>query len=101
MIPNHIKGVIDRYVQHGYDGGSFVEALMTNDLVGVFSRGDDENIRYLKDIVQYCYMKIPASCWGSEEKYNKWLSHNGFDGEENDFDEEDDIRDSFDYDEDN
>lgn len=72
MIPSHIKEAIDRHVEHGLKGGSFVEAVLANDLREAFGTADETSTRYLKDIVAYCYNEIPSPCWGSREGVRAW-----------------------------
>ena len=74
MIPPLTKDAIDGYVAHRYVPGSFVFAVLSNDLKNAVSRADDENARVLIDIVRYCYWEIPGPCWGSKERVLAWLS---------------------------
>ena len=66
---------INRFAQHGIPTGGFLEAVLSNNLVKAVSRADASNLFNLPDIVKYCYNEIPADCWGSEEKYVKWLEY--------------------------
>ena len=43
-IPEHTKGALDRYVDHGLEPGGFLTAVLTNDLFGAVARADSENI---------------------------------------------------------
>jgi len=74
-IPEDTKFYIDRYVNEHYPVGHFLTAVLSNDLVGAFSRADDHNLRAMMDIVSYCYNDIPSTCWGNPEKVKKWLEH--------------------------
>ena len=73
MIPEHTKDSIDLYVSHGCEPGSFLMAVLTNDLFGAVGRADEFNIRHLREICQYVYNDIPSVCWGSDEKVKKWM----------------------------
>jgi hypothetical protein len=70
MIPELTKGGIDRYVRDGCMPGSFVRAVLENDLREAFARADENNTREMFSIVEYCYNKIPGGCWGSPARVN-------------------------------
>ena len=72
LIEPRFKDSIDRYVEHGCPTGSFLEAVLKNNLKEAFGRADHEAMDNLRHIVAYCYNEIPAPCWGSEEKVNEW-----------------------------
>jgi len=64
---------IDKYVRDHCPPGSFLTAVLSNDLRESFARADEENIRDMFEIVSYCYNKIPMTCWGSPEVVEAWL----------------------------
>ena len=70
--PVHILDSINRFVEHGLEPGSFVKAVLSNDLVGAFNAADTASLRGLQDILRYCRWKIPGTCWGSPEKVKNW-----------------------------
>ena len=65
MIPQNIKDSLDRYVNEGIMPGSFLRAVLTNDLAGAVFKADSKNLAALKDIMLYVYNEIPANAWGS------------------------------------
>jgi hypothetical protein len=76
-IPTGVDMVIveslDRYVKDRIPTGSFLRAVLENDLREAFGRADDRNIRDMFHIVSYCYNKLPGNCWGSKEVVQGWL----------------------------
>jgi hypothetical protein len=70
--PVHILDSINRFVEHGLEPGSFVKAVLSNDLAGAFKTADTASLRGLEDILGYCRWKIPATCWGSPAKVKNW-----------------------------
>lgn len=64
---------INDYVEHGYKPGSFVTAVLANDLKGAFGRADMENRLTLYAICSYVYNEIPSISQGSYEKVEEWL----------------------------
>ena len=55
MIPSHIKAKIDRHVEFGEPGGKFVDSVLENNLVLAVGYADDQSIKHIRDIVQYCF----------------------------------------------
>ncbi len=72
MIPEYTKEAIDNWVRHGWQPGSFVQAVLENNLSEAFARADDTNTRFMKEIVMYVYNEIPSPAWGSPEKVDAW-----------------------------
>ena len=70
-----IKESLKRYVEHHISPGSFLRAVLENDLMEAMGRADYENSQILKEICQYVYSEIPLVCWGSKEKVENWLKN--------------------------
>lgn len=64
---------IDLYVKEGIPTGSFLEAVLCNDLMESFGRADMGNRLALFEICGYIYNETPAACHGSAEKVREWL----------------------------
>lgn len=64
---------IDRYAKGRIPPGSFLIAVLENDLRMAMGRADRRNREALWDVVRYCVNEIPSSCWGSPELVNQWL----------------------------
>lgn len=64
---------IKLYVKDGTHPGGFLEAVLSNNLQESFGRADIENRQFIFEIVRYCYNEIPSSCWGSQERFERWL----------------------------
>lgn len=73
-IPDRMIGGITRYIEQGIPPGSFLCAIIDNNLSEAVSRADDENIANLPAYVAYFYNEAPSSCWGSPEKRKRWLA---------------------------
>lgn len=74
MIPEHTKGMIKKYVENGYHPGSFIYAVLTNNLKESFICADNLNTLYMKEIVSFIYNKLPYNCHGSIERVEHWMS---------------------------
>jgi hypothetical protein len=65
---------IRRYVDQGIEPGSFLSAVICNDLKEACARADHENVRRLSAIVAYFYNETPSLCWGSNFKMTEWMA---------------------------
>lgn len=74
FLPDHMHQSMELYLGNGIEPGSFLYAVLTNNLKEAVGRADDINIRYLPNIVSYCYNKIPSGAWGSQEKVEAWMA---------------------------
>lgn len=79
-IPVITLDSIARYVEKGIPTGDFLRAVITNDLYGACSRADQYNGKCLPQIVKYFYNQTPSGCWGSPDRHEKWLKHDGLAG---------------------
>lgn len=77
MIPNRIKEAILDHVYKGTPCGTFVTAVLENNLRDAIGHADEECYDNIMDIVSFCYNKIPCNCWGSDEIVEKWRKKGG------------------------
>ncbi len=54
--------------------GSFLYAVLTNNLKGAFGAADEKNIAAMFEIVSYMYNKLPSISQGSPERVRDWLN---------------------------
>lgn len=78
---NPVRGVsktviqsLNMWVMNKILPGGFLTAVLENNLKEACARADSYNRATLFEIVEYCYMNIPAPCWGSPEKVRAWLN---------------------------
>lgn len=72
-IPNHMVEGLDDYINHRLKQGSFLHAVLCNDLKPACMQADGKNMRNLPAYVNFLYNYAPINCWGSPEKVNAWL----------------------------
>lgn len=75
FLPEHMRGAMKLYLENGIEPGSFLTAVLRNDLKEAVGRADHINLQYLTNIVSYCYNEIPSTAWGSPERVTNWLNH--------------------------
>lgn len=79
--PNqNMIGGLKRYIENRIPPGSFLLAVLSNDLREACGRADDNNRRLIFETVAWLYNEFPCNAWGSKEAVHDWLSG----GEKND-----------------
>jgi hypothetical protein len=61
------------YAEHGCEPGSFLRAVLENDLRESIARADTEAAAALPAIVRYIYSEFPMGIWGSRENVREHL----------------------------
>ena len=74
-LPEHIRDSVQRYIETGCPVGSFLTAVISNDLCSAFACADSINSTNMQRIVGFFYNEAPSTCWGSPEKMNAWIEH--------------------------
>lgn len=72
-IREDLFGALERYLNHGIMPGSFLTAVLENNLVEAIGRADFMNSANLKNIVGYIYNHMPSTSWGSPMKVREYL----------------------------
>ena len=73
MIPQYTLDSLTRYVEHGIPPGSFLCAVLENNLVRSVGRADRENLAALPEIVKYVYNEIPSNAWGNSKSVSDYI----------------------------
>lgn len=71
-LPKHLRGGIKRYLEEGILPGSFLQAVITNNLFRAVGAADEESKKHLVSIVAFMYYEAPSNCWGSRRKMLEW-----------------------------
>lgn len=77
MLPEHMQGAMERWIEHGLLPGGFLTAVLTNNLFDAFGQADSINRNAIPDYVTYLYNYAPSGCWGSVEKAHAWFDCQG------------------------
>lgn len=72
-IPEHTRVSLNNYVCNGIPTGSFLRAVLSNDLFEAFARADSINAANMSKIVTFVYAYVPRCCYGNEATVNEWL----------------------------
>lgn len=77
MVPEGLRVGLLLYIDKGVIPGSFLTAVLKNDLRAACMHGDDANVRELLAIVRYLYQFAPSPCWGEPKCVAAWSKHRG------------------------
>ena len=73
-LPSYMWDGLERWVVSGIVPGSFLTAVLKNDLRGACEFADDLNTVCLSNWVKFLYSNAPIGCWGSEKAFKRWES---------------------------
>jgi hypothetical protein len=73
LIPEHMHGGLRRYIENGILPGSFLTAVLTNDLKNAIGFADHINLWNIPRYVSFLYNYAPSGCWGSPAKVQSWV----------------------------
>ena len=69
-----MQGGARDYVERGYEPGSFLGAVLENNLVEAFGHVDAVNRAAMGAWAQWLWNEAPSSCWGSPAKVAAWIA---------------------------
>ena len=72
-IPSYMHGGLIRYFNNGIPPGSFMSAVLENNLVEAQGRADSNNAEIIPEYVRFLQNKVPATAWGSRAKVDAHL----------------------------
>lgn len=79
-LPLHMRDGMKRYIDYGIPPGSFLIAVLCNDLKGAFMRADNVNADRMRDFVDFLYNEAPSQCHGSPAVVTAWMTAGGLEG---------------------
>jgi hypothetical protein len=72
-LPMHMRTGVQLYLEQGIEPGSFLRAVLENDLAGAARRADEVNRKFLFEWAEFLHNELPANSWGSPEIVDRWL----------------------------
>ena len=72
-IPPKILDGLRNYGLHHREPGSFLSAVLANDLIRAVCGADPESLAAIRQIALYVYNALPSQSWGSTQKFVAWL----------------------------
>lgn len=71
-VPSHLVSGFALYLVLGIRPGGYCIAVLENNLKEAYAMGDEASLAGQRKTVEFLYNEVPASCWGSEDKVNRW-----------------------------
>ena len=72
LLPGHMRDAMQLYIEHGIKPGSFLTAVLENNLVTAFGKADHINRDRLFEYCNFLWNELPSNSWGSPEKVDEW-----------------------------
>lgn len=73
-IPAYMVGGLMRYLFDRIPAGSFLDNVLSNDLMGALKCADDTNVNCLRAYGMFLYNYAPMGSYGSPAKVAAWLN---------------------------
>lgn len=81
LFPNQaMAGDVEDYIVRGVPQGSFLAAVLSNDLRAACAQADCINQPIIFEIVCWLWNHAPTWCWGSSLAYTTWCQRGGLEG---------------------
>lgn len=77
LIPEHMHDGVQRYIEHGILPGSFLYAVLCNDLTEAVMNADSINANHLVGYIKFLSAYCPSECWGTPERVAAWHLNGG------------------------
>jgi len=65
---------MENYLMHGFHPGSFLMAVLKNDLAAAVVRADTTNFANLGNIVKWMVYHAPIDSWGDHRRVTAWIN---------------------------
>ena len=72
LIPDYMRQPLRDWIEKGWIPGSFLLAVLENNLFEAVACADMVNRNRLPDYIEFLYRYAPSECWGSYKKVNEW-----------------------------
>lgn len=76
-LPAHMQDAMRRYVEHGIPPGSFLTAVLSNDMMEAARRADDVNLHSFPAYARFLINEAPCGCFGSPGAFQAWCKNGG------------------------
>lgn len=77
VLPQHMREGAIGYVLYGWEPGSFLRAVLCNDLIAAAANADDVNKYALHLWAVFVYNAVPVAARGSNDAIALWYKEGG------------------------
>lgn len=71
-LPKSLREGARLWIEEGIGPGSFLRAVIDNNLLEACCQASRENLEHIVDITKWWYIEAPAHCWGTKGKADEW-----------------------------
>jgi hypothetical protein len=72
-VPSHLRSGLVAYLTERRPVGSFLTAVLSNDLLAAVQRADADSWAGLGSVMRFLIFVAPSTAWGSEANVARWL----------------------------
>lgn len=72
LLPPHLRDGVERWVEQGITPGSFLRAVIRNDLYQAVLRADEVSLEALPNIMRWFIAHAPEGSYGSDKVFSQW-----------------------------
>lgn len=72
LLPPHLIEGVERWIEHGITPGSFLRAVIRNDLSQAVLRADEISLEALPNIIRWFLNYAPEGSYGSDKVFSQW-----------------------------
>lgn len=73
FVPENLRPGLQRFIESGIPVGSFLDAVLRNDLTNAVLRADPITFQHLPTVVRWLHNFAPANCHGNENHVVGWM----------------------------
>lgn len=73
LLPVGLRDGMRRYLEDGTRPGAFLSSCLQNNFINAVCRADTVNRFFLREIAEFMWNEMPATAWGSNEKFENWM----------------------------
>ena len=81
-LPEHMQSGARLYIEEGIRPGSFLTAVLENNLTQAVQFADSTNRNLLSIYVEWMHWDIPSLAHGSPQLVSAWMNQGGLEGPE-------------------
>lgn len=73
LIPPHMREGLQLYLESGVRPGSFLSAVLCNNLMGAVACADETNINRLPGYIRFLHNYVDPRAFGNEANFRAWM----------------------------
>lgn len=71
-VPEHLREGIENWIERGITPGSFLRAVIRNDLMAACLRADELSYLHMRGVIRWFVQYAPNGSYGSDKVFSNW-----------------------------